>query len=144
MVIDHCFPLSHHTLPKGDYSALWFIYTLSPQHGAIMSLSSLSLWARHTPHSPCVTSRAAQFTEPAFVHLREPKTKLFELHYFTVMSRKSTDGRKQITVIKESQILNCKFMPRARRVEGLIAGMSKTIPNNRFGVFNPVSVCLNH
>lgn len=47
-----------------------------------MSLSSLSLWARHTPHSPCVTSRAAQFTEPAFIHLREPKDKTFRITLF--------------------------------------------------------------
>jgi len=50
------------------------------------------------------------------------------------MSKNSIHRGKQITVIKESQILNSKFMPRARTVEGLIAGMSKTIPNNRSSV----------
>lgn len=132
MVIDHCFPLSHHTLPKGWL--LCFVIYLHSLPSAWSHNEPVISFSRHdtllTPHVlPPELHNSLNLLSFTWGNQWQNFSN-YTILPFT--SRKSTDRRKQITVIKESQILNCKFMPRARRVEGLIAGMSKTIPNNRF------------
>lgn len=114
-VIDHCFPFSHHTLPKG-WLLCFMIYLHSlpsawSHNEPVISLSLFGYDTLLTQHVlPPELHNSLNLLSFTWGNQRQ---NFWNYTILLFTSRNSNYRGKQITVIKESQILNCKFMPRA-------------------------------